>query len=123
MKKLLVVSCFLFLVAAGIQAAEVNVTGKWEITTTTQRGERTAPIEFTQSGQELKVTMQSRQGDSIEASGKVVGEQIEWTVTRQTQRGELTMTYTGKVSGDTMSGDVQFGSMGSGTWTAKKQSD
>lgn len=112
--------CFLVLLAASLSAQEVNVTGDWEITITSPRGERTQDIHFEQEGEKLTVTMQGRGGE-ITAEGTVKGKDIAWTITRSTQRGEFTMTYTGKIEGDKMSGEVQIGGRGPFEWKAKKK--
>jgi len=104
-----------------MSAQEVNVTGDWEMTFTTPRGdERTRDIHFEQEGEKLTVTMQGRGGE-VKGEGTVKGNEIEWTITRSTPRREFTMTYTGKIEGDTMSGEVQMGDFGSGEWKAKKK--
>lgn len=112
--------CILVLLAVSLSAQEVNVTGDWEMTITTPRRERTQDINFEQEGEKLTVTMQGRRGE-VTAEGTVKGNEIEWTITRSTPRGEFTMTYTGKIEGDTMSGEVQMGDFGSGEWNAKKK--
>jgi hypothetical protein len=112
--------CFLVLLAVSLSAQEVNVTGDWEMTLTTPRGERTQEVHFEQEGEKLTVTMQGRGGE-VTAEGTVKGNEIEWTVTRSTPRGEFTMTYTGKIDGDTMSGEIQIGDFGPGEWKAKKK--
>ena len=113
--------CILVLLAIYLSAQEVDVTGDWEMTFKTPRGdERTRDISFEQEGEKLTVTMQGRRGE-VTADGTVKGNEIEWTITRSTPRGEFTMTYTGKIEGDTMSGEVQMGDFGSSEWTAKKK--
>ncbi len=112
--------CILFLLAVSLSAQEINVTGDWEITITTPRGERTQDINFKQEGEKLTATMQGRRGE-VTAEGTVKGNEIEWTITRSTPRGEFTMTYTGKIEGDTMSGEVQMGDFGSSEWKANKK--
>ena len=112
--------CILVLLAVSLSAQEVNVTGDWEMTITTPRGERTQDVHFEQEGEKLTVTMQGRRGE-VKGEGTVKGNEIEWTITRPTPRGEFTMTYTGKIEGDTMSGEVQMGDFGSGEWKAKKK--
>jgi hypothetical protein len=112
--------CILFLLAISLSAQDINVTGDWEMTVTTPRGERTQEVNFKQEGEKLTVTMQGRGGE-VTAEGTVKGDEIEWTITRSTPRGEFKMTYTGKIEGDTMSGEVQMGDFGSGEWKAKKK--
>lgn len=105
-----------------LAAQEVNVTGDWDLTTQSPRGgERTQTIHIEQNGENITVTMQGRGGEEITAEGTVKGNKIEWSVTRNTPRGEFTITYTGTVEGDTMSGEAQMGDFGTREWTAKKK--
>jgi hypothetical protein len=101
-------------------AAVVDVTGKWDVTVSSLRGERTRSADFVQDGESLKVKTVGRDGQAVESMGTVKGENIEWSVNRQTPRGAMTITYKGKVEGDKMKGTVQFGSRGSGDWSAKR---
>lgn len=111
----------LVLITIFLSAQEVNVTGDWELTTETPRGKMTREVHFEQEGENLIVTMEGREGEEVTGEGTVKGNEIEWTVTRSTPRGEFTMTYTGTVEGDTMSGEVQMGDRGSIEWTATKK--
>jgi hypothetical protein len=104
-----------------LDAGKVNVTGKWQITTESPRGERTRDIEFVQDGENLKVIMEGRQGNTIEGKGTVKDNKIEWTITHETPRGTFTMTYKGTVDGDTMKGDVAMGGRGSRNWSATRK--
>lgn len=114
----------LVLVFQGFAAEKVNVTGKWDLTTQSPRGERTREVEFIQDGENLKVLMQSRQDTPIEGKGTVKEDKIEWTITRETPRGEFTMTYNGTVTGDTMKGEITI-QRGTMEWSAtrKEQKD
>jgi hypothetical protein len=111
-------SLLLIPVLAGAQ--DIDVTGDWEITTQSPRGERTSDIHFEQEGEKLTVTMQIM-GEEATAEGTVKGNKIEWSVTRSTQRGEFTISYSGTVEGDAMSGEAQMGDRGSMAWSAKKK--
>jgi hypothetical protein len=101
-------------------AAAVDVSGTWELTSQSPRGERTSEITITQDGDTITVTMPSRRGDEITAEGRVDGNAIEWTVVRETPQGEFTMVYKGTVDGDTMKGTVEIRG-NSMDWTAKKK--
>lgn len=103
-----------------LSALEVDVTGDWQMTMETPRGEITSDVHFDQEGERLTVTMVGPEGDEISGEGTVKGSEIEWTVTRSTPRGEMTMTYTGTVEGNKMSGEVQFGDFGSARWEATR---
>lgn len=114
--------CFILVFfAISLSAQDVNVTGDWEISMETLRGPMTQEMNFEQDGEKLTVTMTTRRGDEITGEGTVKGNEIEWTITRSTPRGEFKMTYKGTVEGDTMSGEVQMGDRGSSEWTAKKK--
>ncbi len=104
-----------------LTAQEVNVTGDWEITTQSPRGERTSPVHFEQEGEKLTVTIQTMRGDEVTGEGTISGNKIEWTVTMSTPRGDFTITYTGTVEGDSMAGEAQMGDFGTMEWTAKKK--
>ena len=119
-KYAIITFCILVLLAISLSAQEVNVTGDWEMTITTPRRDRTQGVNFKQEGEKLTVTMKGRRGE-VTAEGTVKGNEIEWTITRSTPRGEFTMTFTGKIEGDTMSGEVQMGDFGSSEWKAKKK--
>jgi len=113
----------LALLAFSQSAQQVNVTGDWDLTSTSPRGgERTQTISLKQEGEKLTVTMTGRQGEEIKAEGTVKGNEIEWSMTRTSQRGgEIKITYKGKIEGDTMSGQVQMGDFGSADWKAARK--
>ena len=112
--------CLFLSVAGTFGVDEVNVTGKWDVTISSQRGERTRPAQFKQDGEALTVIMPGRDGQEYEAKGSVKGTAIEWSSTRDTPRGEITITFKGTVEGDSMKGAVEFGTFGSGDWSAKR---
>lgn len=88
--------------------------------TSPQRGDMTWTVHFEQEGEKLTVTMTTQRGE-VKGEGTIKGNEIEWTLTRSTPRGEFTQTFKGKVEGDTMSGEVQMGDFGSMPWKAKKK--
>jgi len=104
-----------------IGAAEVNVSGDWALTLISPRGERTSDVTFVQKGEALEVTMKDPQGNEVKGTGTVKGNAIEWTMTRSTPRGEMTLTYKGEVEGDSMAGEVQMGDFGSAKWKATRK--
>lgn len=103
-----------------LNAVKINVTGKWELTTRTPRGERKTNIEFIQDGEKLTVLGKRGQGKTIKAEGTVRESQIEWSLTRQGPKGTTRIIYKGTVSGDTMKGQVQIGKRGVREWSAKR---
>jgi len=77
-------------------AEDVNVSGVWKITSQTPRGERVSEITFVQEGQKLTVTSKDREGNDIKSEGTIKGQDITWTVKRETPAGEFVITYSGR---------------------------
>ena len=117
---LALVLCVLLAVVGALGAENVDVTGKWDLTISSPRGERTSVIQFKQDGETLTAIMQGRDGQEVESKGTVKGTAIEWSSTRDTPRGKFTLTFLGTIEGDSMKGSVEFGTFGSGDWSAKK---
>jgi hypothetical protein len=65
--------------------------------------------------------MEGFQGDEMTGEGTIKDNQIEWTVTMNTEMGDFSIIYTGTVEGDTMSGEAEIGDFGTIEWTAKKK--
>ncbi|MGD2245299.1 MAG: hypothetical protein PVI11_02000 [Candidatus Aminicenantes bacterium] len=120
--KSIIALCALALLVIPMSALQTNVAGDWEMTVEGRRGPRTTNIHIEQEGEKITVTMPGMRGrGEIKAEGTIKGNEIEWTITRSTQRGEFTITYKGTVEGDTMSGEMQMGDFGSMEWKAKKK--
>ncbi len=103
-----------------MSALQTNVAGEWEMTSEGRQGPMTQTFKIEQDGEKITVTMESRRGER-KGEGTIKGNEIEWTFSFSTQRGDMTITYKGKVEGNTMSGTVQMGDFGSREWTAKKK--
>lgn len=112
----------LVLLPAAVRAETVDVGGDWDITVTTERGEMTWEAHFAQEGEILTVTMKGPRGNEVTGEGTITENSIEWTITSSSPRGEMTITWSGEVSGETMSGEVQFGSFRTAQWEGKKRS-
>ncbi len=112
------------LILAGLSlfALAVDVSGTWEMVIQTPRGdERTSEMKIEQDGEKITVTMEGFQGNEMKGEGAIKDNKIEWNVTISTPRGDFSISYTGTVEGDTMSGEAQMGDFGSMEWTAKKK--
>jgi hypothetical protein len=120
--KSLIALCAMALLVIPLSALQANVAGEWEMTSEGRQGPRTTSIKIEQDGEKITVTMPGFRGEGeMKAEGTIKGNEIEWSITRQTQRGDMTITYKGKVEGNTMSGTVQMGDFASREWTAKKK--
>src|SRR3569832_508981 len=88
------------------------VDGNWNLTLNTPMGERTASVSLKSSGNTLTGT-QAAEGDSAEIfDGTVSGDDVAWKVSI-TNPMPLTLEFTGKVAGESISGDMGLGFMGS----------
>jgi hypothetical protein len=95
------------------------VDGDWNLTMTTPMGERDATLSLKTSGGTLTGT-QGAEGNSVEIfDGTVNGSDVTWKVSI-TNPMPLTLEFTGKVSGDSMSGEMGIGPMGSFPFTGKR---
>jgi hypothetical protein len=112
-----------------LSGQDIDLTGDWEMTTESPRGEITQTIHIEQDGEKLILTMQGGMGrrggqgggGAITAEGTIRGNKVEWSFTRNTPRGDFTTKYTGTVEGDTMSGEVDRGQRGTAPWSAKQK--
>jgi len=118
------------LILAGVVAmAAASVTGTWEMAYTTQRGDMKQDVTFTQTGENLAVSMMmpQRQGDPVEVkgTGTIKGSDIVFKITRTTQRGEMTTEYKAKLVDDnTMTGTFERNMGGNATtieWKAVRK--
>src|SRR5687767_12789107 len=108
-KWLAAVPALLALLALGASASAADATGTWKWTV--QRGDQ--PIETTlklmQDGEKLTGTISGRQGtETAIENGKVSGETVSFEVTREFNGNRFTMTYSGKLAEDTITGEVKF---------------
>jgi hypothetical protein len=85
------------------------VDGNWNITMSTPMGDRNATLSLKSAG-----------GDSVEIfDGKASGDDVAWKVSI-TNPMPLTLEFTGKVSGDSIAGEMGIGPMGSFPFTGTR---
>jgi hypothetical protein len=91
----------------------MTLDGKWEITFKTPMGERTGTLDLAVDGGTLKGSFSGPQG-SQEFAGTVDGDAFAWKNEVSGPMGALELSWAGKLEGDAISGEVQFGSFGNG---------
>ncbi len=95
------------------------VDGNWNLTMTTPMGERNSTLALKSAGGALTGT-QTAEGNSIEIfDGTVNGDDVAWKVSISNPM-PLTLAFTGKVSGNSMNGEMGIGPMGSFPFTGTK---
>src|SRR5262245_50639180 len=92
--------CLVIMAFAVVWAADVN--GKWTAQVPGGRDGQLQETTFTfkVEGDKLTGTVSGRQGDTPIADGKITGDEISFTVTRERQGATIKQLYKGKVSGD-----------------------
>src|SRR5258705_12272073 len=94
------------------ETKRMAVDGNWNITMSTPMVARNATLILKNSGGKLTGT-QGADGNSTEIfDGTANGDDVAWKVSI-TNPMPLTLEFTGKVSGDTISGEMGLGPMGS----------
>ena len=95
------------------------VDGNWNLVMTTPMGERKATLSLQSSGDTLTGT-QGAEGNSTEIfDGTVNGDNVGWKLSI-TNPMPLTLEFSGKVAGDSMSGEMGIGPMGSFPFTGTR---
>jgi hypothetical protein len=104
----------------GQKSARIDVTGSWESTVESPQGSLVSKATYKQEGETLTGTHVGQMGE-LALKGTVKGDQISYTITVDMGGQSMTITYSGKISGDTITGTADFGGMGSGNWTVKRK--
>ncbi len=118
-----------------IQAADkkADPTGTWTWTTPGRNGgpDRKSTLTLKTEGEKLtgKITAPGRGGQTADTEiedGKIKGEDVSFTATREFNGNKFTQKYNGKLSGDTIKGKIEFernGEPQSRDWEAKREAD
>jgi len=116
-------------VTAAAQAAQqtapaktVDISGVWEMTLQTQRGDINTEITFTQKEGAITVTMANPMGQEMKGEGTVKENGAEWKFTVPTpDGGEFVIVFKAQIEGEKMTGEASMGEFGSSPFTAVKK--
>jgi hypothetical protein len=98
---------------------KMAVDGNWKLTMSTPMGDREATLTLKDSGGTLTGT-QGAEGHTAEIfDGTADGDDVAWKVSI-TNPMPLTLEFTGKVSGDGISGEMGVGLLGSFPFTGTR---
>jgi hypothetical protein len=103
----------LFAVSAFAQD-NAKLVGTWDMTLNTPQGVRNFPLTIKEEGGKLV-------GSAPFTSVEIKGSDVKMSMTVKFQDSDLVITYTGKIEGDAMKGDADFGGMMQDTWSAKRK--
>src|SRR5262245_36106415 len=110
--------CVMALVATGVLAQNANPVGSWDITVESPRGPSKSLLVNKKDGDKLSGTIKGQRGERPLSNVSMKGDEITFSLTINPQGQEMVITYKGKVAKDSMSGEADFGGMGSGAWSA-----
>lgn len=97
----------------------MSADGNWNVVVSTPMGERRATLSLKADGGTLKGS-QTADGNSAEIfDGTVSGNDIAWKVSI-TDPMEMTLEFTGTVTGDNIGGSVKLGMFGSSTFSGTR---
>jgi|ERR1700683_2515548 hypothetical protein len=101
------------------RGAIMSADGNWNLVISTPMGERRATLSVKAEGAVLKGS-QAAEGNSAEIfDGTVDGDTIFWRVAI-TNPMPLTLEFSGTVQGDSISGTVVFGALGSSSFSGTR---
>lgn len=127
-----VFACALMAFSVQAQDKKVDPTGTWTWTSQGRGGgqERKSTLKLKLEGEKLTgamVTPGRQGGDPRETpieDGKIKGDEISFTITREFNNNKMVFKYSGKVSGDTLKGKIDSerdGQTRSRDWEAKRE--
>lgn len=119
MKKVFVIALFAFVLSVGVGVAQTSVAGEWGGSFNTPGGARPFKLVLVVDGEKLTGTAKRPTGD-VPITGTIKGDAINFSYTISYGGNDLTLIYSGKVAGDSMSGTVSFGGNAEESWTAKR---
>jgi len=98
----------------------VNISGKWEFEIQSEMGTFTMTAEFKQEEATFSGKLITQFGTFEFSEGIISGNEISFDVTLSIGGQDIELSFSGTVEGDTMSGTVIQGSMGSAEFTARR---
>jgi len=100
--RLLLLACAAMALSS-VTAFAADIDGKWTAEMQGRNGPQTQTFTFKADGSSLTGTVAGARGGEVAISdGKIDGDTISFTVTREFNGNSMKMNYTGKVSGDTI---------------------
>lgn len=103
-----------------VMGEDLDLSGNWSMTVNGPTGPQTSEMSVTQNGEEISGTINGSQGPNA-FTGNVAGTAVEFGFTMEAMGTPLDIAYSGEVKDGVMSGTVQFGSYGSGDFTAQRK--
>jgi hypothetical protein len=100
-------------------SAQKSVAGEWDAVFNTPGGPQPLKLALKVDGEKLTGTAKRSRGD-VQLTGTIKGDDISFAYSIDYNGSPVTITFTGKVKGDTMGGTVFFNDAASDEWSAKR---
>jgi len=107
------------LILGGAVLAQKSVAGEWDAQFSTPGGAQGLKLILKVDGEKLTGTAKRSRGD-VPITGTIKGDDISFAYTVEYNGNAMTISFSGKVKGDTMSGTVSFNDQASDNWSAKR---
>ena len=99
-----------------------DVAGEWALTVETDQGTTTPSVMLEQNGSELTGHYSSESLGEADVTGSVSGNDVTFSLSADLGGQSIEVTYTGTVQDDgTLSGQIDLGGYGGGTFTGKRR--
>jgi L-seryl-tRNA(Ser) seleniumtransferase len=101
--------------------ASANLTGRWEVEIQYAAGKSTHTLYLNHQGNLVEGT---HQGDFLarDLSGTMSGDEVRFSSVQTERHGDaLSYRFSGKISGEGMSGDLDMGEYLGATWSARRR--
>ena len=102
------------------KAENSALEGKWNVIVKAPTGKRPSVLDLAYTGDVITGTQSSPDGITPVSDVQVDGTKISW-VNQVTKPIKLTVTFTGEIDGNSISGKAKIGFMGSYPFTAVKE--
>jgi hypothetical protein len=110
------------LIISALMAFGADVTGSWKAEYTTPDGtQRQSTFNLKADGDKLTGKVVSAMGETDIQNGSIKGDDVSFSVVRNFNGNDVTLKYSGKVSGDEMKLKVSFNDEQSFDIVAKRQ--
>ncbi len=96
------------------------IDGTWNLKMQTPMGERPMTMRLAADGAALSGALVGAAGESPITGGSVDGAKVTWSTMFTGAMGEMKLDFAGTLDGEAISGTVQFGAFGSGTFSGTK---
>jgi len=113
---------------AGAADKKSDIAGTWKSSYTNSQNGRVMESTFKlkAEGEKLTGTVSGRNNDTAIEEGKIKGEEVSFQVTREFNGNKMVVKYSGKLSGDTITGKAESERNGEPTkrdWVAKRATE